>query len=76
MPPSKNVISFVVRFVQGIESVPGSTGGSGAGWRGLVRHIQSGEEVHFLRLEEVTEFMRRFVPVNEPPRQAERGEKG
>lgn len=53
------IVSFVVRFVQPADE------GQAAPWHGVVRHVQSREEARFTRLEEVLEFMSRYVPLAE-----------
>lgn len=53
------VFSFIVRFVQpesGEQALP---------WHGVVRHVQSREEMRFTRVEEALQFMSRYVPLGE-----------
>ncbi|MCS6843930.1 MAG: hypothetical protein NZ528_06345 [Caldilineales bacterium] len=55
---SETVISsFVLRFTQ--------EAGGGQPWRGVVRHVQSDEEIRFTRIEEALRFMQRFVDLGE-----------
>jgi hypothetical protein len=46
------VHSFMVRFVLETAEESGE-----ARWRGLIRHVQSGAELHFNRVEEALQFM-------------------
>ncbi len=50
-PPS--ISSFVIRFVVD----PGSNA-----YRGVIRHIQTSEEIHFTAWQEAVEFIRHYVP--------------
>ncbi|MBN1262563.1 MAG: hypothetical protein JXB35_17915, partial [Anaerolineae bacterium] len=34
-----------------------------SGWRGVLRHIQTREQIHFTRLDEALAFIARFVPL-------------
>ena len=52
--PKTQVSSFVFRFVQEQPR---------AGWRGLVRHVQSNEELRFSRIEDALDFLARYVVV-------------
>ncbi len=49
------IASFILRFTQ--ES--GSS--SPRPWYGVIRHVQSKEEIRFLRIEEALEFIARYV---------------
>lgn len=51
------VTSFIIRFTQ--EPAPSSTP-----WRGLIRHIQTDQEVHFARIEDALQFMAQFIELN------------
>lgn len=53
------IVSFIVRFVQP------ESGEHTAPWHGVVRHVQSSEEVRFTRVEEALQFMSRYVPMGE-----------
>lgn len=53
--PETRIVSFVVRFVQQ-EDDPRRPA-----WRGLIRHVQSREELHFQMLPDALRFMNRFV---------------
>lgn len=64
------VTSFVLRFVQP------EVAGDLPGWYGFIRHVQSQDEAHFTRLDEVLDFLNRFVPLTPeaaPRRQKESG---
>jgi hypothetical protein len=50
------IVSFVVRFLEE-ESAPAAP----RTWRGVIRHVQSREEVGFLSIEEALAFMARYV---------------
>lgn len=52
--PPPTISSFVIRFV--IDPVTSN-------FRGEVRQIQTGEEIHFNRWDDVSEFIQRFIPV-------------
>lgn len=54
--PSPRLISFVIRFVVDDTLQP-------AGYRGSIRHVQSGEEAPFTRWQQAEAFVRRFVPL-------------
>ncbi|NLF63462.1 MAG: hypothetical protein GX579_02555 [Chloroflexi bacterium] len=53
------IVSFIVRFVQP------ESGDRTALWHGVVRHVQSREEVRFTRVEEALQFMSRYVPMED-----------
>ena len=53
------VVSFILRFVQPDQ------GDSGLPWRGVVRHVQSREEVRFTQIQEALVFINRYVPLDE-----------
>jgi hypothetical protein len=57
------ISSFVIRFV--IESA--SAGGEAQPvYRGLIRHVQSAEELNFNEWTAAVDFMRRFVQLDKP----------
>jgi hypothetical protein len=63
-----NLVSFVLRFVtdQPADDFSGGTGAPApSAWRGVIRHVQSNEERHFLRWADAVAFISRFVPVEE-----------
>lgn len=53
------IVSFIVRFVQP------ESGERATPWHGVVRHVQSREEMRFTRVEEALQFMGRYVPLGE-----------
>jgi hypothetical protein len=65
------VVSFVLRFVQEEEETPRTTPAPQIAlndvrpWRGVVRHVQSREEVQFTELKEALAFMGRFVELGD-----------
>ncbi len=52
------IASFILRFTQ--ESGPSP---SSRPWYGVIRHVQSKEEVHFVHVEEALEFIARYVDI-------------
>ncbi len=59
------ISSFIIRFVMEEVSVESSA------YHGTIRHIQTAEEINFSEWHEATEFMHRFVQLEElqPPTQ-------
>jgi hypothetical protein len=57
------ISSFIIRFVLD------ETSAEKASYHGTVRHIQTAEQISFTEWREATEFMRRFVQLDElqPP---------
>jgi hypothetical protein len=58
-----SVHSFIVRFV--VEDSSNADTAQSV-YHGAVRHIQSAEEMNFATWAEAVEFMRHFVPLEEP----------
>jgi hypothetical protein len=56
-----NISSFLIRFVD----VAQSTHEAAPAYRGVIRHIQSGDEVSFSRWVEATDFIQRFFPIDD-----------
>jgi hypothetical protein len=54
-----DISSFLIRFIDTKE--PDRT--SGKTYRGMIRHIQSGDEIAFTRWVEATDFLQRFFPL-------------
>ncbi len=52
------VTSFIIRFTQEKEAEQPAMG-----WHGLVRHVQSDEECHFVEMEEALAFISDFVKI-------------
>lgn len=60
MPVSVKTISlFLVRIVQ--EHSTEEAGNGRPPWRGVVRHLQSGHELHFLDLNDIVPFIAGFL---------------
>jgi hypothetical protein len=59
MPLEQHLTSFVLRFVCEGTSDKGQT--PARRWRGVVRHVQSDAEQHFVRWEEAVRFMEQYV---------------
>lgn len=57
------IYSFIIRFV--VEDGSPAEGEPPA-YHGAIRHIQSAEEMNFSEWQEAVEFMRRFVPIEDP----------
>lgn len=67
--PGLTIASFILRFIR--EPSPEDSPGA---WRGIVRHIQTGEQYGFTRLEDAMAFIAQRVEaceVEEPNRQEE-----
>ncbi len=62
--PPPNISSFVIRFVV---SNPGEGSPDRPVYHGIIRHIQSDEELNFSSWKEVELFIRRFVPLEKLP---------
>ena len=61
MPPETHLVSFVLRFVY--DQPPGAPA---ARWHGVVRHVQSNEELHFIRWADAVTFIERFAQLDQP----------
>ena len=57
------IYSFIIRFV--VEE-PSQETGQPPTYHGAIRHIQSAEEMNFNQWQEAVEFVRRFVPLEDP----------
>ena len=55
------IASFVLRFTR--EHDAGDPP-SGSGWRGVIRHVQIGQEIHFTRMEDALAFLARYVDID------------
>ena len=64
MTPETHLVSFVLRFVY--DQPPGETTASAARWHGVVRHVQSNEELHFIRWADAVAFIERFAQLDQP----------
>jgi hypothetical protein len=63
-----HIVSFILRFVQPEQ------GDALPAWYGVVRHVQSREELRFTRVEEALQFMNRYVPLGDAVRGKQAGE--
>ena len=63
MPGSQqtNISSFLIRFIDETRPEDGMAGL----YRGVVRHIQTGDELAFTHWPEAVEFMQRFFPFDD-----------
>jgi hypothetical protein len=59
--PEATIASFVLRFTQ--EHTPGAEPPCAA-WRGVIRHVQSNEEMHFTHIESALAFVARYVDIS------------
>jgi len=55
---SPEIASFMIRFVQDQRREPG-----GMGYRGVVRHVQTGRELIFTCWEEAEAFIQQIIPL-------------
>ena len=55
--PETQVSSFILRFVQERPD---------AGWHGMIRHVQSSEEIRFSNIQEALSFLAGFVDLDNP----------
>ena len=55
------IASFVLRFTREHDAEDPA---SGAGWRGVIRHVQIGQEIHFTRMEDALAFITRYVDID------------
>ena len=66
-PPPPQITSFILRF---IHADPPSEDGSGgpaygpAPIRGVIRNIQTDQEITFTRWQDAVDFIQRFVPIH------------
>jgi hypothetical protein len=56
------MVSFVLRFTQ--EPQPDKT--TSPVWRGMLRHVQTNEQIHFTELEEALAFITNYVDLRIP----------
>ena len=64
MPPETNLISFVLRFV--CDQPSGQAPLPATRWHGVVRHVQSNQELHFSRWADAVAFIERFAQLDQP----------
>ena len=58
--PEATIASFILRFTQ--EHTPGVEPTCSA-WRGVVRHVQTNDEVRFTQMESALAFITRYVDI-------------
>lgn len=75
MKPKRDIASFVLRFTQDIWQ--DDNGEPRVEWRGHVRHVQDGKELHFKDVAEAVHFFQDVLlhRTNECMKQAEEGER-
>lgn len=56
-----DISSFIIRFIDASPSVDQTD----LTYRGVIRHIQTGDEISFTRWGEVTDFIHRFFPIQD-----------
>jgi hypothetical protein len=56
--PLPSITSFIIRFVEDTPPPPAS----GVRYRGLIRHIQSDQELSFVHWQDALSFMANYVP--------------
>ncbi len=64
MTPETHLVSFVLRFVY--DQPTGEATSPATRWHGVVRHVQSNEEVHFTRWADAVAFIERFALLDQP----------
>lgn len=67
MTPETNLVSFVLRFVY--DQPTGEATVLATRWHGVVRHVQSSEELHFSRWADAVAFIERFAQLDQPTNQ-------
>jgi hypothetical protein len=70
MPRQTNVASFVLRFVQ--ETSDASLDFGRAPWRGVIKHVQSNDELQFTSFVDAIAFISSYVDLDERPADVER----
>ena len=58
--PEATVTSFVLRFTQ--EHISEIESSAGA-WRGVINHVQTGEQTHFVQMGDALAFIARYVDI-------------
>ena len=56
-----NISSFLIRFVDASKPAREVK----PTYRGVIRHIQTGDEISFTRWAEMTDFIQRFFPIDD-----------
>ncbi|MGD8243748.1 MAG: hypothetical protein PVG25_08070 [Anaerolineae bacterium] len=66
--PGATIASFILRFMREPRLASNERGPSepySGAWRGVIRHVQTTEEIHFAEMEEALSFIARYVDVAE-----------
>ena len=58
--PEATIASFILRFIQEHDS---ESDPSGVAWRGVIRHVQTNEQIRFTRLDPALAFIARYVDI-------------
>jgi hypothetical protein len=61
------VTSFIIRFIQEQDE-------NDATWRGLIRHVQTSEEVRFTNMTDALKFMANYVDLRTEKKEQETGD--
>jgi hypothetical protein len=59
--PDTKIVSFVLRFTQEQSAADACP----RAWHGMLRHVQTNEQIHFTQLEEALAFIARYVDLGE-----------
>ena len=65
------IASFILRFTQ---EQPSHTRSAVGAWRGVIRHVQTEEEIHFLRILDALAFIARYVDISDQIMNITKGE--
>lgn len=60
MTDSPGISSFVIRIIKEPEQNK-----SAASYRGIIRHVQSDQEISFINWSDVESFIQQFVPIHQ-----------
>lgn len=60
MTDSPGISSFVIRIIE-----EPAQKGSTATYRGIIRHVQSDQEISFINWADVESFIQKFVPIQQ-----------
>ena len=58
--PEATIASFILRFTQEHDS---EAEPSGVAWRGVIRHVQTNEQIRFIQIEDALAFVARYVDI-------------
>ena len=61
------VTSFIIRFIQEQDA-------NETGWRGLIRHVQTSEEIRFTNMTDALKFMANYVDLGTEKKEREIGD--